>query len=142
MHSTFSPALEIFNIDCGARKKEEGNHVSMREQRVLYTHLLARACTKLCDTVDFYHVASKVGNNLAADGSRNNLTKIEGLDSYSFKADDARWGITKACPNPTPKEAAKAKAYALAYATRGPCWVTNKTPRTRSLRAMASLMAR
>ena len=102
----------VSNIDRIARKKEEGNHVSMREQRVLYTHLLARAWTKLCDTVDFYHVASKVGNNLAADGSRDNLIKIEGLDTYSFKADDARWGVNKACPNPTVKEAAKAKAYA------------------------------
>jgi hypothetical protein len=73
---------------------------------------LASAWTKLCDTVDFYHVASKVGNNLAADGSRDNLIKIEGLDTYSFKADNARWGTTKEFPNPTPKEAAKAKAYA------------------------------
>ena len=41
------------NIDRCARKRIDGNHVSMREQRVLDTHLLARAWTKLCDTVDF-----------------------------------------------------------------------------------------
>ena len=57
---------------------------------MIYSHVLAEAWTKLCDKVDFYKVASKVGNNLAADGSRNNLVKIEGLgDTYSFKDDNA-----------------------------------------------------
>jgi len=65
-------------------------------------------------------VASKVRNNLAADGSHDNLIKIEGLDTYSFKDVDAAWGVTKECPNPTPKEAEKAKAYAARNAwTRG-----------------------
>ena len=76
--------------------------------------LLAKAWTKLCDKVDFYKVASKVGNNLAAQprlpwlschGSRDNLVKIEGIgDTYSFKDDDAAWGTTKVHPHPTPEE--------------------------------------
>ena len=97
----------MLNVDRQGRKAFEGNHVSARELRVLYTHLLAKAWTKLCDTVDFYHVASKVSNSLAMDGSRDNLIKIEGLDTYSFKSDDAAWGVTKECPNPKREEAEK-----------------------------------
>jgi hypothetical protein len=102
----------LSNNDRLTRKRAEGNHVSARERRVLYTHLLAKAWTKLCDTVDFYEMATKVGNNLAADGSRDNLIKIEGLNTYSFKDADARWGVTAERPNPTPEEASKAKAHA------------------------------
>ena len=75
-------------------------------------HLLAKAWTKLCDKVGFYEMPNKVGNNLAADGSRDNLIKIEGLDTYSFEDDDAAWGATPEHPNPTPEEARKAKAHA------------------------------
>ncbi|KAJ1493438.1 hypothetical protein T484DRAFT_1741937 [Baffinella frigidus] len=56
-------------------------------------------------------MATKVSNNLAADGSRDNLIKIEGLDTYSFKDDDAAWGTTAEHLNPTPEEARKAKAH-------------------------------
>ena len=48
----------------------------------LYIHLLARAWTKLCSTVNFDHVASKVGTDLAKDGSRDHFVKIKGLESY------------------------------------------------------------
>jgi len=65
----------LSNNDRLTRKRAEGNHVSARERRVLYTHLLAKAWTKLCDKVDFYEMANKVGNNLAADGSRDNLAR-------------------------------------------------------------------
>ena len=102
----------LSNNDRLTRKRAEGNHVSARERRVLYTNLLAKAWTKLCDKVDFYEIGNKVGNNLAADGSRDNLIKIEGLDTYSFEDDDAAWGATAEHPNPTPEEARKAKAHA------------------------------
>ena len=61
-------------------------------------------------------MACKVGNNLAMDGSRDNLIKIEGLDTHPFKDDKAAWGVTKECPNPTPEEAEKAKALAFCAA--------------------------
>ena len=65
------------------------------------------SCAQIC--FDFYKVASKVGNNLSADRSRDNLVKIEGLgDTYSFEDDDAAWDTTKHHPHPTPEEAATA----------------------------------
>ncbi|KAJ1465873.1 hypothetical protein T484DRAFT_1863235 [Baffinella frigidus] len=74
MNSFFAEGLTqkvagLANIDRMARKEKDGNHVSARERLVLYTHLLASAWTKLCDTD---------------------------------------------CPNPTPEEALKAKAYMYA----------------------------
>jgi hypothetical protein len=109
----------ISTIDSVKRMEKNGNHITALERWVLYTHLLAKAWTKLGVRVDCYKVASKVGNNLATDGSRDNLVKMERFENtYSFQDDDAAWGGTKDHPHFTMKEAATAMPSARRNAWR------------------------
>ena len=94
----------LFTLDSRRRSKPACVSVSAaavqdteRALIVLYPHLQARAWTELCDAVNLYHLHPQVGNNLAADGFRDQLIKIEGLDTYSSK--DVAWGVTKECPS-------------------------------------------
>ena len=77
------------------RKASEGNHVSMSEQRILCTNLLGKAWAELTGKMDFFDLAVKLGSIIEVDEHgyhAEDKIKLQGVDKYSFKDEDAMWG--------------------------------------------------
>ena len=75
--------------DDGNWQRWSGGRLSASERRVLMTLWYGEAYERACHSYDFEKVFTKVGSNLTADGSRDDLIKLQGLDVFTFSDKDA-----------------------------------------------------
>ena len=65
-----------------------GGRMSASRRRVMSTIWYGEAYARVCKKFNFCKVFDKLGSNLTLDGSRDNLIKLEGLETFSFNAED------------------------------------------------------
>lgn len=80
---------EWFNVD---RNWEEwtGANMTASRKRVLTTHWYGEGYNRACMSYNFPASFDHTGSNLTADGSGDNLIKLQGLDEFTFTLEDAK----------------------------------------------------
>lgn len=74
-----------------AEKKDDSlnvNPMQAWEKRALITHLAAEAWEKVCRTFDFEKSSTRLGMRMTADGTNDEIIKIQGMPEYSFNDAD------------------------------------------------------
>ena len=67
-----------------------GANLSASRRRVLMTHWYGEGYERACLAYDFCKVFNRTGSKLTADGSGDDVIKLQGLDSFSFSTEDAK----------------------------------------------------
>ena len=80
---------EWLDTDANWDEWTEQNLTASRK-RVLLTHWYGEAYERACISYDFVKVFNSCGSNLTADGSEDQLVKLQGLAEFSSTTDDAK----------------------------------------------------
>ena len=67
-----------------------GPNLSARRKRILTTHWYGGGYERACCQYNFPATFNRTGSNLTADGSGDDMLKLQGLAEFSFTLDDAR----------------------------------------------------
>ena len=67
-----------------------GPNLSARRKRILTTHWYGGGYERACCQYNFPATFNRTGSNLTADGSGDDMLKLQGLVEFSFTLDDAR----------------------------------------------------
>ena len=77
-----------------------GANLTASRRRILITQWYGEGYERACESFDFCKVFNRTGGNLSADGSNDDLIKLQGLEKFEFELADAqRNAITGEMPS-------------------------------------------